>query len=132
MRQGKPQHLASENAFARYSSNHKARSAHSDADRIMQQNAQRHCAGQDAPKNGARLLNALRAQPGTDPDADATIRWLIGSITIPDCMLLVSRCGIRYEDLARHLRTRPQQPQKLIRFLNQFTVNEDHELSAAE
>ena len=85
--------------------------------------ARKHCAGRQGNLDGQAIIDALRREPDPACQTSGAIRWMLGSITIPECTKLAVRCGVRYEDLAAHLRARVQQRDDLVRYLNQFTID---------
>ena len=114
--------LYDEKAFARYSAKHPANEPDPNAEAIAQTIARKHCAGHQKRVIGSEIINALQSGPNEHSPASNAVRWMIGTIKIPDCTRLVLQCGIRYEDLARYVRVRPQQRTDLVRYLNQFTI----------
>ena len=71
---------------------------------------------------GAEVLAALQSGPDARTPASHAVAWMLGSISIPECMRLVVLCGVRHEALARFVRANPQQRRDLVRYLNQFTA----------
>ena len=119
--------LHDEIAFARYSAKHRANEPDPNAEAIAQTIARKHCAGHQKRVIGSEVIKALQRGPNEHSPTSNAVRWMIGSIRIPDCTRLVLQCGIRYEDLARYVRVRPQQRTDLVRYLNQFTITEQQE-----
>lgn len=118
------QHRALKNAeaFARYAERYPGSEPRADAEQIAGAIARKHCAGRRGRVSGAAVLEALRAGPDPACDASNAVDWMLGSISIPECMKLVVLCGVRYEELARALRARAQQREALVRYLNQFAI----------
>ena len=114
--------LRSAEDFKRYSERHSAQAPRPNAEAVARTIARKHCAGRKGTISGRDILDALRSGPDPESDASRAVQWMLGSLTIPECTKLVVRCGVRYEDLARHVRERPQQPGALVRYLNQFTI----------
>lgn len=120
----RPQTLRSAEAFARYSARHRRHAPCAEATQIAEAIARKHCAGRRGCIRGRSLLEALRREPDPRCEASRAIDWMLGSISVPECMKLVVLCGVRHEELARALRARPQQRQALVRYLNQFAIEE--------
>ena len=116
------QELRSAEDFRRYSERHEAQAPRPNAEAIARIIARKHCAGRKGTISGRDILEALRSGPDPESDASRAVQWMLGSVTIPECTKLVVRCGVRYEDLARYVRERPQKPRALVRYLNQFTI----------
>lgn len=62
------------------------------------------------------------ADPREDSDACRAVGWMLATIRVHECALLLTRCGLRHENLARHVRGRPVHREWLVRFPNRFTV----------
>ena len=114
--------LRSADAFRRYTQAYGAKLPHPNAGDIASAIARRHCAGRAGTVHGRTLLEALRRNPDPACPASGAIRWMLTTIAIPECTKLVVRCGVRYEDIAKHLRAKVRQRDDLVRYLNQFTV----------
>ena len=95
-----------------------------DAEDVARMLARKRCAGRKGQIDGATFLAALADAPGRDGDASSAVRWTLSTIQAHECALLVTRCGVRHEDLARHIRTLPSPPRRVVRFLNHFAVRE--------
>ena len=109
--------------FARYAARHTAQRRGPDAENVAQIIARKHCAGRRGQVDGATILKLLNADPDSNHEASAA-HWMLSSIAPHECVLLVTRCGVRPQALARHVRARPVQREAIVRFLNQFTVQE--------
>ena len=92
------------------------------ADALADAMVRRHCAGMNGRLSGRRALAALRDAPDADPDAAPTIRWLLGSASIPDLHRLVWQCGVPIPRLADHARAHGMGRRPLVRWLNQFAA----------
>ena len=114
--------LRNEAEFSKYTAHHGTPKRAQDAEAIAQTIARKHCAGRSGEIDGAEILAALAAPPDPESDASRTVSWMLSTIRPHECVLLVTRCGVRHEDLARHVRTRPRQQPAIVRFLNQFTI----------
>ena len=123
-RQNEGARLHSEEAFARYARALPSQPKHPDAESIARATMRRHCAGLRGARtlSGAEVLEALRAPPDTPGEAAAAVRWMLGSISVSECIRLVHRCGIAHEALARHVRARPRRRPALVRYLNQYAI----------
>lgn len=117
----KPTVLRPDEDFARYAARHAAPRCEPDAEDIAQVIARKHCAGRRGQVDGATILKSLNADPDSYDEAGAA-PWMLSSIAPHECVLLVTRCGVRPRALARHVRARPVQREAIVRFLNQFTV----------
>ncbi|MCY4430708.1 MAG: hypothetical protein OXC11_10010 [Rhodospirillales bacterium] len=115
--------LRSAEAFRRFTVACGSNPPQSNARHVAAVIARKHCAGRRGDLDGQALLDALRRDPDPTCAASGAIGWMLGSITIPECTKLAVRCGVRFEDLAAHLRARMQQRDDLVRYLNQFTVD---------
>ena len=118
-----PTVLRPDEDFARYAARHAAPRREPDAEDVAQVIARKHCAGRRGQVDGATILKSLNADPGSSDEAGAA-HWMLSSIAPHECVLLVTRCGVRPQALARHVRARPVQREAIARFLNQFTVQE--------
>ena len=118
-----PTVLRPDEEFARYAARHVAPRREPDAEDVAQVIARKHCAGRRGQVDGATILKSLNADPGSN-DAVGAAHWMLSSIAPHECVLLVTRCGVRPRALARHVRARPVQREAIVRFLNQFTVQE--------
>ena len=115
-----------------------------EAEAIARRIARKHCAGMAGPRpTGAGILAALARPP--DPPApparrpglaprdpgdcedSGAVSWMLSTIHLHECAILVTCCGVRIEDLARHVRARVQQRPAIVRFLNQFAVTPGEE-----
>ena len=114
--------LRNEAEFSNYSARHGTPKRADDAEAIAQTIARKHCAGRSGEIDGAGILAALAAAPDPECDASRAVGWMLSTIRPHECVLLVTRCGVRHEDLARHVRARPRQQPTIVRFLNQFTI----------
>lgn len=81
-----------------------------------------YCAGLRDRAQGESVRDALLAEPNPSCHANQTIKWLLGSIRVPDVMGLSYEGGIPLGRIADHVRfneiTRPD----LICFLNRFAI----------
>lgn len=118
-----PTELRPDEDFARYAARHVAPRRGADAEDVAQVIARKHCAGRRGQVDGATILKLLNADPDSNDEAGAA-HWMLSSIAPHECVLLVTRCGVRPRALARHIRARPVQREATVRFLNQFTVQE--------
>ena len=114
--------LESAEAFARYAGRYPGGEPCASAEKIAGAIARKHCAGRRGRVTGASVLEALRAGPKHECDASSAVDWMLGSITVAECMKLVILCGVRYEELARFVRAKARQRNALVRYLNQFTA----------
>ena len=119
---GEPAALRPEAEFRNYAARHRSPAAAGEAEAIARTIARKHCAGRIGAIDGAEILAALAAPPDSDRDASRAVGWMLSTIRPHECVLLVTRCGVRHEDLARHVRARPHQRASIVRFLNQFTI----------
>ena len=117
-----PAALRPEAEFSNYAARHEPPAATDEAEAIACTIARKHCAGRDGTIDGARILAALAAPPDPGTDASRAVDWMLSTIRPHECVLLVTRCGVRHADLARHVRARPHQRASIVRFLNQFTI----------
>lgn len=108
--------------FANYAARHEAPVPAEDAEAIARTLARKHCAGRRGSIDGATILAALAAPPDPTSDASRAVGWMLSTIRAHECALLITRCGVRHDDLARHVRARPVQRAAIVRFLNQFTI----------
>ena len=118
----RPVALKGVEAFTRYAERYPQRAACESAEKIAGAIARKHCAGRRDRVTGAEVLVALDAGPEAPTPASRAVAWMLGSISIPECMRLVVLCGVRHEALARFVRANPQQRRDLVRYLNQFTA----------
>ena len=109
--------------FARYAARYAAPRPRADAEDVAQVIARKHCAGRRGQVDGATMLKSLNADPDSNDEAGAA-HWMLSSIAPHECVLLVTRCAVKPQALARHVRARPVQREAIVRFLNQFTVQE--------
>ena len=58
--------------------------------------------------DGAEILAALARAPDPPSEGSRTVSWMLATIRPHECALLVTRCGVRHEDLGRHVRARAQ------------------------
>ncbi len=116
-----PTALRPDEDFARYAVSYVAQRREPDAEDVAQVIARKHCAGRQGQVDGATILKSLNADPDSNDEAGAA-HWMLSSIAPHECVLLVTRCGVRPQALARHVRARPVQREAIVRFLNQFTV----------
>ena len=122
LRRGPTPELKSAEAFARYSREYANQAPKENAQGIAHSITRRHCAGFAADATGRDTLGALRAGPELAGAEGRAILWMLQTVTIPECTKLVVRCGVRYEELARYVRTQRLRRPALVRYLNQFTV----------
>ena len=122
MRRRKRVALRSEGEFEAYSARYPAPTPAANAEAIAETIARKHCAGRRGSVNGAEVLAALADAADTTDDTSRAISWMLGSIRGNECALLVTRCGVRPADLARHVRSRATHPSAVVRFLNQFAI----------
>ncbi len=115
--------LRSADAFRCYTETYGSNPPLENARHIAAVIARKHCAGRRGSLDGQAILDALRRDPDPTCETSHAIKWMLSSITIPECTKLVVRCGVRYEHLAAHLRTKLQQRDDLIQYLNPFTVD---------
>ena len=121
-RHDQPVTLRPAGEFAKYTRTYGTPTAASNAEDVAQMIARKRCAGRKGQIDGAQFLAAVAQPPERDDDAARAVRWTLSTIQVHECALLVTRCGVRHEDLARHVRALPRAPRKVVRFLNQFTV----------
>lgn len=94
-----------------------------EAEAIARRIARKHCAGMSGPRpTGEDILAALSRPPDTDCDDSGAVSWMLSTIYPHECAVLVTCCGVRVEDLARHVRARGQKRPAIVRFLNQFAI----------
>ena len=120
--EGEPAALRPEAEFSNYAARHRPPAAADEAEAIARTIARKHCAGRNGAIDGAEVLAALAAPPDSRSGASRAVGWMLSTIRPHECVLLVTRCGVRHEDLARHVRARPRQRAAIVRFLNQFTI----------
>lgn len=120
--QRKQTQLRPASEFRAYTAQHGAPVACADAADVAHAIARAHCAGRSGAVDGETILKGLRSEPLQETHACRAVRWLLSTIRVHECAVLVTRCGVRHEDLARHLRAGPGRRGELARFLNQFTV----------
>ena len=122
LRAEKPTALRSDEDFARYAANYAdaAPRRKPDAEDVAQVIARKHCAGRRGRVDGATILKSLNANPDPNGEANCAANWLLSSIAPHECALLVTRCGVKPQALARHVRARPVRREAIVRFLNQF------------
>ncbi|MCY3941248.1 MAG: hypothetical protein OXG29_09260 [Gammaproteobacteria bacterium] len=116
-----PVKLRPDEDFARYVNLYGAQRREPDAADVAQVIARKHCAGRKGQVDGATILEALNANPNQH-DGHGAANWVLSSIAPHECALLVTRCGVSPQALARHVRSRPVRREAIIRFLNQFAV----------
>ena len=119
---GEPVALRPQAEFSNYAARHGPPTPADDATEIAQTIARKHCAGRRGAIDGAGILAALAAPPDPTRDASRAVSWMLSTIRPHECVLFIARCGVRHEDLARHVRARPLQRTAIVRFLNQFTI----------
>ena len=110
-------------AFAEYSRRHREPAPAPGGEAIAGRIARKHCAGQRGTVTGAGILAAIALPPDPESDASLAVSWMLSSIRPHECAILVTRCGVSCDDLARHLRARVQQRPEIVRFLNQFAID---------
>ena len=109
-----------------------------EAEAIARRIARKHCAGMAGPRpTGAGILAALARPPAPDRartrelagdcEDSGAVSWMLSTIHLHECAILVTCCGVRVEDLALHVRARVQQRPAIVRFLNQFAVTPGEE-----
>ncbi len=90
---------------------------------IVRRIARKHCAGMAGPRpTGTGILAALSCPPDVNCADSRAVSWMLSTIQPHECAILVTCCGVRVEDLARHVRVRGQQRPAIVRFLNQFAI----------
>lgn len=95
----------------------------SQSEAIVRRIARKHCAGMAGPRpTGAGILAALSLAPDANCADSRAVSWMLSTIQPHECAVLVTCCGVRVEDLARHVRVRSQQRPAIVRFLNQFAI----------
>ena len=118
----KPMALRSDEDFTRYASFYAALCAGPDAEDVARAVAGKHCAGRLGRVDGAAMLRALNTDPDPNDESSRAVRWMLSSIMPHECVMLITRCGVRPQALARHVRERPVLRKALVRFLNQFAI----------
>lgn len=116
-----PVELRPDEDFARYATLYCAERSEPDAADVAQVLARKHCAGRKGQLDGAAMLASLNANPDQH-DGHSAANWMLSSIAPHECALLVTRCGVSPQALARHVRSRPVRRAAIIRFLNQFAI----------
>lgn len=81
-----------------------------------------YCAGMNGRASDEDVLAALDAQPDERCAANATIRWLFGSLRVQKVANLVAWAGIPLGRIADHVRSIGVNNPHLINWLNQFAV----------
>ena len=81
-----------------------------------------YCAGMNDRASPTAVHDALMNEPNAECEANATIRWMLGSMKINNLMTLVAHSGISFARLADHVRFHELIRTDLIPFLNQFAV----------
>lgn len=119
-----PQRLCPDEDFARYMIQQPAatRPRQPDAEDIAGVIARKRCAGRKGRVDGADILESLNGEPARNDDGSCAVGWLLSSLAPHECALLITRCGVSPRSLARHVRAIPVRNERLVRFLNQFTV----------
>ena len=115
--------LRAPDAFARYTQRHGTPVPALDGEGIAGMIARKHCAGRRGAVTGAGILAAIAGRPDPESDASLAVSWMLSSIRPHECAILVARCGVSSEALARHVRARAQQRPEIARFLNQFAID---------
>ena len=115
--------LREENEFEAYAAQYPTPAPAPDAEAIAGAIARKHCAGHRGAVEGATILAALSASPDPDDERSRVVSWMLSGLRANECAILVTRCGIRPVDLARHVRRRATHPAHLVRFLNQFSTD---------
>ena len=133
-RHGHLEHVAlrAPDAFTEYTRlyNHCFAAPLPQAEAIVRQIARKHCAGMAGPRpTGADILAALSRPPDAHCAGSRAVSWMLSTIQPHECAVLVTCCGVRVEDLARHVRVRSQQRPAIVRFLNQFAIMPEAEPS---
>ena len=118
------QRLRPDEDFGRYIRQQPAavRSREPDAEDIAGVIARKRCAGRTGRVDGAGILESLNGEPARNDDGSCAVGWLLSSLAPHECALLITRCGVSPRSLARHVRAVPVRNERLVRFLNQFTV----------
>ena len=116
--------LRGDHEFAAYAAQYPTPAPAPDAATIAGAIARKHCAGRRGEVEGATILAALAATPDPDDETSRVVSWMLSGLRASECAMLVTRCGIRPVDLARHVRRRATHPAHLVGFLNQFTVRQ--------
>lgn len=111
--------------FARYTAHYAAQRREHDAEDVARVIARKRCAGRRGSVDGEGILNSLNADPNPNDETNCAVPWLLSSIAPHECALLVIRCGVKPQALARHVRARPVRRAAIVRFLNQFAVGPD-------
>lgn len=93
--------------------------------------ARKHCAGRRRKPDGEEILRAFRRGPESNDEEAKAIMWILGTITIAECVKLVVRCGVSYEEIARFARAGTQKRDDLVRYLNQFTIPSTSQAASA-
>ncbi len=117
-----PTTLRSDEAFARYAGRYAELRREPDAEDVAHAIVRKHCAGRQGRVDGAAILQSLNADPDSNIDSNLAVRCLLSSIAPHECVLLVTRCGVKPQALARHVRAKPVRREALVRFLNQFAA----------
>ena len=115
--------LRGPDAFTRYTGRHGTPPPAPDGEGIAGLIARKHCAGRRGAVTGAGILAAIAARPDPESDASLAVSWMLSSIRPHECAILLTRCGVSSEDLARHVRAKVQQRPEIVRFLNQFAID---------
>ncbi|MCY4040632.1 MAG: hypothetical protein OXF72_05175 [Gammaproteobacteria bacterium] len=92
------------------------------ADQLMDAMVGRYCAGLRFRVRGQAVRHALCGPPVQDGQMATVIRWLLGSLRIPDLHTLAWRCGVPVIRLADHVRSQGVTNRHVIGWLNQFGV----------
>ena len=114
--------LRDDHEFEAYAARYPTPTPAPDAATIARAIARKHCAGRRGEVEGTAILAALAAIPDPEDETSRAISWMISGLRANECAMLVTRCGIRPVDLARHVRGRATHPAHIVRFLNQFTT----------
>ena len=108
--------------FAAYTARYGAPAPKPDGKEIA--TARKHCAGRAGSTENIDVLAALAQPPDSSQGSSEVVSWMLSTIRVHECALLVTHCGVRHEDLARHVRAQAQHREGIVRFLNQFTVRD--------
>ena len=108
----------------RHTAAHPPRPAHRNAEQIAGTIVGRHCAGMRGRASGREVLDALHAPGVEDGPTGRTIDWLFGTVETHECVVLMARCGVSIEAMARYARRRRPLRASLCRFLTQFAIDE--------
>ena len=114
--------LAPQADFDRHRQQRGERPVPPEANGIAHVICRKHTAGRGDRPDGAGFLAAFRRAPDPACNASQAISTLLHSLRPRDLVIMMNHCGLRPDDVARHLRANPQQPIDLVEFLNQFAA----------